>query len=154
VQDRPRRSNYVERDCGLRRVGFVHREWPHRRLTRAIRTPASKLRLGVPKADFYENLNPETAKALETARDVLGKITAGIREVDVPPAGNVPTSGTPKSTPITCRGSRRHPNSINSRLALSFNELVIPAPWSKRRRVETWRCSAATSARRLRTWTF
>jgi aspartyl-tRNA(Asn)/glutamyl-tRNA(Gln) amidotransferase subunit A len=56
---------------------------------RAIRTPASKLRLGVPKAGFYENLHPETAQAVEAARDVLGKITAGIREVDVPPAGPV-----------------------------------------------------------------
>jgi aspartyl-tRNA(Asn)/glutamyl-tRNA(Gln) amidotransferase subunit A len=56
---------------------------------RAIRTPASKLRLGVPKAGFYENLNPETARALEAARDLLGKISAGVREVDVPPAGNV-----------------------------------------------------------------
>ena len=56
---------------------------------RAVRTPTSKLRLGVPKAGFFENLHPEIAKALETARAVLEKITAGVRVVDVPAAGSV-----------------------------------------------------------------
>src|SRR5262245_3449792 len=56
---------------------------------RAIRTPASKLRLGIPKAGFFENLHPEIAKALEAARSVLEKLTAGIREVDIPAAGSV-----------------------------------------------------------------
>src|SRR5262249_5342200 len=56
---------------------------------RAVRTPVSKLRLGVPKSGFFENLHPEVAKALETARGVLGKLTGGVREVDIPPAGSV-----------------------------------------------------------------
>ena len=56
---------------------------------RAVRTPVSKLRLGVPKVGFFENLHPEVAKSLETARGVLGKITAGVREVDIPAAGSV-----------------------------------------------------------------
>ena len=56
---------------------------------RAVRTPTSKLRLGVPKTGFFENLHPETAKALEVARGVLGKLSAGVREVEVPVAGSV-----------------------------------------------------------------
>jgi aspartyl-tRNA(Asn)/glutamyl-tRNA(Gln) amidotransferase subunit A len=56
---------------------------------RAVREPASKLRLGVPKTGFFENLHSEVAKALETARGVLGKITAGVREVEIPAAGSV-----------------------------------------------------------------
>jgi aspartyl-tRNA(Asn)/glutamyl-tRNA(Gln) amidotransferase subunit A len=56
---------------------------------RALRTPTSRLRLGIPKTGFFENLHPEVAKALEAARDVLGRLTAGIREVDVPAAGSV-----------------------------------------------------------------
>src|SRR5262245_42704266 len=32
---------------------------------RAVRTPTSKLRLGVPKAGFFDNLHPEVAKALD-----------------------------------------------------------------------------------------
>jgi aspartyl-tRNA(Asn)/glutamyl-tRNA(Gln) amidotransferase subunit A len=57
--------------------------------SRAVRTPASKLRLGVPKMGFFENLHPEIAKALEVARGVLEKLTAGVREVAVPAAGSV-----------------------------------------------------------------
>jgi aspartyl-tRNA(Asn)/glutamyl-tRNA(Gln) amidotransferase subunit A len=57
--------------------------------TRAVRTPVAKLRVGIPKPGFFENLHPEVAKALETARGVLGKLTAGIREVDIPAAGPV-----------------------------------------------------------------
>ena len=56
---------------------------------RTVRTPVSKLRLGVPKSGFFENLHPETAKAIETARGVLARLTAGVREVDIPPAGPV-----------------------------------------------------------------
>jgi aspartyl-tRNA(Asn)/glutamyl-tRNA(Gln) amidotransferase subunit A len=49
----------------------------------------SKLRLGVPKVGFFENLHPDVAKSLDAARGVLGKITAGVREVDIPAAGSV-----------------------------------------------------------------
>jgi aspartyl-tRNA(Asn)/glutamyl-tRNA(Gln) amidotransferase subunit A len=56
---------------------------------RALRTMTSKLRIGVPKVGFFENLHPETAKALDAARGVLGKMTAGVRDVDIPAAGSV-----------------------------------------------------------------
>src|SRR5262249_8902313 len=57
--------------------------------TRALRTPVSKLRLGVPKSGFFESLQPESAKAIETARGVLARLTAGVHEIDIPPAGSV-----------------------------------------------------------------
>jgi aspartyl-tRNA(Asn)/glutamyl-tRNA(Gln) amidotransferase subunit A len=57
--------------------------------TRAVRTPVAKLRLGTPKSGFFENQHPEVANALETARGVLGKLTAGVRELDIPAAGPV-----------------------------------------------------------------
>jgi aspartyl-tRNA(Asn)/glutamyl-tRNA(Gln) amidotransferase subunit A len=47
------------------------------------------LRLGVPKTGFFENLHPEIVKALDVARGVLGKLSAGVREVQVPAAGSV-----------------------------------------------------------------
>jgi Asp-tRNA(Asn)/Glu-tRNA(Gln) amidotransferase A subunit family amidase len=63
---------------------------------------ASKLRLGIPKVGFFENLHPETAKALEAARGVLEKLTAGIREVEIPalPAISVPCGFTADGLPI------------------------------------------------------
>jgi aspartyl-tRNA(Asn)/glutamyl-tRNA(Gln) amidotransferase subunit A len=55
----------------------------------AVRTVASKLRLGVPRSGFFENLDPEVAKALDAALDVLRKLTAGVKDVQIPAAGNI-----------------------------------------------------------------
>jgi aspartyl-tRNA(Asn)/glutamyl-tRNA(Gln) amidotransferase subunit A len=57
--------------------------------SRAIRMDASKLRVGVARTPFFENLNPEVAKTVEAAIDVLRKLTARVREVEVPAAGNI-----------------------------------------------------------------
>jgi aspartyl-tRNA(Asn)/glutamyl-tRNA(Gln) amidotransferase subunit A len=49
----------------------------------------SRLRLGVPKTGFFEGLHPDIAKGLDVALGVLGKLTAGVREVEVPAAGSI-----------------------------------------------------------------
>jgi len=54
-----------------------------------VGAPTAGLRLGVPTAGFFEDLNPEVAAALEAALEVLGELTAGVRAVDVPAAGSV-----------------------------------------------------------------
>jgi aspartyl-tRNA(Asn)/glutamyl-tRNA(Gln) amidotransferase subunit A len=56
---------------------------------RAIRMETTKLRVGVARTPFFDNLNPEVVKALEAAIDILRKLTAGVMDVEVPPAGNV-----------------------------------------------------------------
>jgi aspartyl-tRNA(Asn)/glutamyl-tRNA(Gln) amidotransferase subunit A len=57
--------------------------------SRAMRTQTSKLRVGVARMPFFDNLNPEVAKAVEAALDVVRKLTAGVTDVQVPPAGNI-----------------------------------------------------------------
>jgi len=57
--------------------------------TRAFRIQASKLRLGVPKTPFFENLDPETAKAVEAAIDVFREITASVGDASLV-SGSVP----------------------------------------------------------------
>ncbi|HTG74932.1 MAG TPA: amidase [Terriglobia bacterium] len=59
--------------------------------TRALRTPTSKLRLGIARRPFFENLDPEVAKAVEAAMAVLRKITATTIDVELPPTGNAAT---------------------------------------------------------------
>jgi len=54
-----------------------------------IGASTSGLRLGRPTAGFFENLHPEVEAALDAALDVLGDLTAGVRDVEVPAAGNV-----------------------------------------------------------------
>jgi aspartyl-tRNA(Asn)/glutamyl-tRNA(Gln) amidotransferase subunit A len=64
--------------------------------TRALRTPVSKLRLGVPRTPFFDNVNPEVAKAVEAAIDVLRKMTASVIDIQLPPAGNPADVWTPE----------------------------------------------------------
>ncbi|HEX4595629.1 MAG TPA: amidase [Bryobacteraceae bacterium] len=53
--------------------------------TRALHTKVSGMRLGIPRALFYEELDPEIAAAVDKAIGVLGKLTAGARDVRLPP---------------------------------------------------------------------
>jgi aspartyl-tRNA(Asn)/glutamyl-tRNA(Gln) amidotransferase subunit A len=46
-----------------------------------LSTGAATLRLGVPRAYFYDGLHPETQAAMESALTVLKKLTAGQRDV-------------------------------------------------------------------------
>jgi aspartyl-tRNA(Asn)/glutamyl-tRNA(Gln) amidotransferase subunit A len=52
--------------------------------SRAIGMRTSKLRLGVPRNPFLENLEPEIAKATEAALAVLRKLTGEVRDVQIP----------------------------------------------------------------------
>jgi len=51
---------------------------------RAFKMQVSKLRIGVPRSGFFDNLNPEFAKAVETAIEVLRKLTPSVTDVQVP----------------------------------------------------------------------
>ncbi len=64
--------------------------------TRAIGAPTAKLRVGVVRAPFFDNLNPEVATAVEGAIDVLRKLTAGVVDVQVPDGGNIATVWNPE----------------------------------------------------------
>lgn len=56
---------------------------------RAVRMETTRLRVGVVRAPFFENLDPEVANAVEAAIDVVRRLTAGVREVELPPPGNI-----------------------------------------------------------------
>src|SRR5687767_14749647 len=51
---------------------------------RALDMRKSKLRIGVPRVPFYENLDPEVAKAVDTALATLRELGTELREVKVP----------------------------------------------------------------------
>jgi aspartyl-tRNA(Asn)/glutamyl-tRNA(Gln) amidotransferase subunit A len=56
--------------------------------TRALKLPTSKIRLGIPRTPFWDNLDGEVAKAAENATAVLKKLTGSITDVTLPPSGN------------------------------------------------------------------
>jgi aspartyl-tRNA(Asn)/glutamyl-tRNA(Gln) amidotransferase subunit A len=64
--------------------------------SRAIRTPTSKLRVGVPAATFFDNLDAEVARAVGTALDVIRKLAASVQDVEIPAAGNIADTWNPE----------------------------------------------------------
>jgi aspartyl-tRNA(Asn)/glutamyl-tRNA(Gln) amidotransferase subunit A len=50
----------------------------------ALRARVSSLRLGVPRAAFYNQLDQEIQMAMTNALEVLGRLTAGLRDVSLP----------------------------------------------------------------------
>ena len=57
--------------------------------TAALRTKVSALRLGAPRAVFYDGLAPEIEAAMSKALGVLGRLTAGVREVSLEPISDM-----------------------------------------------------------------
>jgi aspartyl-tRNA(Asn)/glutamyl-tRNA(Gln) amidotransferase subunit A len=49
----------------------------------------STLKLGIPRALFYEGLHPEIQSAMETALSVLQKLTSTQREIEIPPVNDI-----------------------------------------------------------------
>ena len=75
--------------AGYDRLDPVSADVPVPDYSRAVRIPVSKFRVGVPRAPFFDGLDPEIAKAVEAAIDVLRKVTAGVKDVQVPVTGNI-----------------------------------------------------------------
>jgi aspartyl-tRNA(Asn)/glutamyl-tRNA(Gln) amidotransferase subunit A len=65
--------------------------------THALRLPTSRMRLGIPRKPFFENLDPEVAGAAEAALDVLRRLTAGAHDVQLPSFGNPATIWGPEA---------------------------------------------------------
>jgi aspartyl-tRNA(Asn)/glutamyl-tRNA(Gln) amidotransferase subunit A len=57
--------------------------------SRTLRMETSKLRVGVARTPFFDNLDPEVAKTIAAAIDVVRTLTAGVMDVQVPPSGNI-----------------------------------------------------------------
>jgi aspartyl-tRNA(Asn)/glutamyl-tRNA(Gln) amidotransferase subunit A len=60
---------------------------------KAVRQKVSTLRLGVPRAMFYEMLDPEIDQAVRAALEVLRRLTASTRDVELPAYATVPVVG-------------------------------------------------------------
>jgi aspartyl-tRNA(Asn)/glutamyl-tRNA(Gln) amidotransferase subunit A len=57
--------------------------------TAALQARVSALRLGAPRAVFYDQLDPEIEAAMSTALEVLRRLTAGLREVTLQPISDM-----------------------------------------------------------------
>jgi aspartyl-tRNA(Asn)/glutamyl-tRNA(Gln) amidotransferase subunit A len=59
-------------------------EAPSSDYVKALQAKTSTFRLGIPRARFYEKLHPEIKSAIETALELLGQLTAGLRDIELP----------------------------------------------------------------------
>jgi aspartyl-tRNA(Asn)/glutamyl-tRNA(Gln) amidotransferase subunit A len=61
--------------------------------SRALRQKVSTLRLGIPRAVFYEKLDPEIEQAMNEALQVLRRLTASTGDVELPAYDTLPVVG-------------------------------------------------------------
>jgi len=59
-------------------------------LATALYRRVGMVRVGVPRRPFYETLDDDIAAAAESALGVLAQLTAGVRDVELPPAPDFP----------------------------------------------------------------
>jgi aspartyl-tRNA(Asn)/glutamyl-tRNA(Gln) amidotransferase subunit A len=52
--------------------------------TQSMKQPVGKLRLGIPRAPYFDRLDTETSEAIEAAIVMLSKLTASTKEVTLP----------------------------------------------------------------------
>ena len=55
----------------------------------ACKQPVRELRLGIPRAPFFDLLDSDIAKAVEDAIGVVAKLTKGVKEVMLPPVTDI-----------------------------------------------------------------
>ena len=60
---------------------------------RAMRQNVSRLRLGIPRSPFYENVDAEIEQAVNQALQVLRGLTASTRDVELPRYATIPVAG-------------------------------------------------------------
>jgi aspartyl-tRNA(Asn)/glutamyl-tRNA(Gln) amidotransferase subunit A len=59
----------------------------------AMRRNVSRLRIGIPRSPFYENVAPEIEQAVNDALQVLRRLTASVRDVELPRYATIPVVG-------------------------------------------------------------
>jgi aspartyl-tRNA(Asn)/glutamyl-tRNA(Gln) amidotransferase subunit A len=70
--------------AGYDKYDFTSVLHPKEDYVAALQQPISDLRIGIPRAPFYDYADKDTASALETAIGVLSKMTKSIHDVSLP----------------------------------------------------------------------
>lgn len=79
--------------AGYDRLDIASVEHPREDYVATMKQPVSGLRLGVPRAPFFDLLDADVAKSVEDAIGVLAKIAKSTKDVALPAAGNLGLAG-------------------------------------------------------------
>src|SRR5499427_4494569 len=73
--------------AGYDKLDVASVEHPAEDYVAALKQPISGLRLGIPRAPFFDRLDEETSKAVEDAIAVLGRLTKSTQDMHLPGPG-------------------------------------------------------------------
>ena len=79
--------------AGYDRLDIASVEHPKEDYVAAMKQPVSGLRIGVPRAPFFDLVDADVAKSIEEAIGVLSKLTKSVKDVTLPPTGNTLVGG-------------------------------------------------------------
>lgn len=79
--------------AGYDKLDIASLEHAREDYTAAMKAPISGLRLGIPRAPFFDLLDADVGKAVEDAIGVLANMTAGVKEVSLPPVRDINLAG-------------------------------------------------------------
>ena len=75
--------------AGYDRLDITSIDRPKEDYVAAMKEPVSGLRIGIPRAPFFDLLDPDVARLVEDAIGVLAKMTKRIGDVTLPPTSNL-----------------------------------------------------------------
>jgi aspartyl-tRNA(Asn)/glutamyl-tRNA(Gln) amidotransferase subunit A len=79
--------------AGYDKLDIASVEHPKEDYAAAMKQPVSGLRLGIPRAPFFDLLDADVAKAVEDAIGVLAKMTKNVKDVTLPPVREIVLAG-------------------------------------------------------------
>jgi aspartyl-tRNA(Asn)/glutamyl-tRNA(Gln) amidotransferase subunit A len=91
--------------------------------SRGLKLDISKLRVGVPRGSFFDNLDLEYAKAVEVAIEVVRKLTASVKDVRLPEAPAAPVIWGPETYAYHAKWLKESPEKYQK----ATRELMIRA---------------------------
>jgi aspartyl-tRNA(Asn)/glutamyl-tRNA(Gln) amidotransferase subunit A len=104
--------------------------------TAAFKMRVSRLRLGLPRTGFFENLDPEYGKGVEAAIDVLRKLTASVSPVNLPRAVAAPIIWGPETYAYHAKWLTQSPEKYQAatRALMIRSDDVKPEAYAEARR--------------------
>jgi aspartyl-tRNA(Asn)/glutamyl-tRNA(Gln) amidotransferase subunit A len=79
--------------AGYDRLDIASVEHPREDYAAAMKQPISGFRLGVPRGPFFDLLDADVAKVVESAIKVLAKMTRGVKDVTLPSVRDIVLAG-------------------------------------------------------------
>jgi aspartyl-tRNA(Asn)/glutamyl-tRNA(Gln) amidotransferase subunit A len=75
--------------AGYDKLDIGSQDHPKEDYVAAMKQPIAGLRLGIPRAPFFDLLDADVEKAVNEAIGVLAKMTKSMKDVNLPPTGNL-----------------------------------------------------------------